>query len=52
MAKFLIHYSFYVYSLEDLGKLRVSLYKGTGGSHPREGRPVHIHEGMRRSSRD
>ncbi len=40
------------FSIEDVGELRVSLHKGAGGSHPREGRPVHIHESVRRGARN
>lgn len=39
-------------SVEDFGKLRVSLHEGSRGSHPREGRSIHIHESVRRGARN
>ena len=46
----LLNINIEIFSVEDIGKLRVSLHQGTGGSHPGEGGPVHIHEGVRRGT--
>lgn len=41
-----------LFSVEDIGQLRVPLHEGSGGAHPREGRSLHIHEGVRRGPRN
>ena len=41
-----------MFSVEDIGQLRVSLHQGLRGSHPREGRSLHIHESVRRGARN
>jgi hypothetical protein len=48
----LLNINIEIFSVEDIGQLRVSLHEGSGGSHPREGRSIHIHESVRRGPRN